>query len=178
MNSLLTRKLNYLCQVFGNPGIGEAWRFYQQNRDRFQHPIYVPFLDIVVHNQADLKYLNNSVSARDAFVFIFGCKEDEDLLMRGGNPYRINSSIIDRRMVSIRAPDHLICLHRYNRRLVLAREVPKSRDPAPGDEGTWVLQARVRVLRRFRRCLRLSLLGLQCQSLTIQYTVVMLFLFF
>jgi hypothetical protein len=99
MSSLETRKLNYLCQVFSNPGIGNAWRWYLQNRDCFQYPVHVPFLDMVVHNDGDLKYINNSVSIRDAFLFIFGCKEDEELLLGNGNPHKLNSSIVDRRMV-------------------------------------------------------------------------------
>jgi hypothetical protein len=99
MSSLETRKLNYLCQVF-HPGIGEAWRYYQQNRELFKYPVYVPFLDMVVHSQSDLKFLNNSVGARDAYLFIFGCKEDEDRMMQGGNRFGINSSIVDRRLVS------------------------------------------------------------------------------
>jgi len=100
MVNLERQKLNYLSEVLRNSGIREAWRYYKQNEQRFRYPVYVPHLHMEVHGQPALKYINNSVGGRDTCLFIFGCKEDEELLLGGGNRYRINSSIVDQHMVS------------------------------------------------------------------------------
>lgn len=48
-----------------------------------------------VRREEDLIYLNNTIGFRDSGLFIFGCREDEELLMANGNRYGISASVID-----------------------------------------------------------------------------------
>lgn len=52
-----------------------------------------------VKHEKNLIYLNNTISNRDLGIFIFGCQEDEDILVGKENPYKINSTIVDQHLV-------------------------------------------------------------------------------
>lgn len=56
---------------------------------------------VYVPNEESLLYLNNTIGIRDTGLFIFGCREDEELLMANGNRYGISSSVIDPNTVII-----------------------------------------------------------------------------
>jgi hypothetical protein len=46
--------------------------------------------------------LNNLIGFRDLVMFMFGCKEDEDLLLNGIRPKRVNTTIVSRETVMTR----------------------------------------------------------------------------
>uniref|UniRef100_A0A914HEP9 Structural maintenance of chromosomes protein 5 n=1 Tax=Globodera rostochiensis TaxID=31243 RepID=A0A914HEP9_GLORO len=96
---LLETKLQNIVRLTGNPGILHAWHFYWKNRDQFQGPVYVPYLHMRVPDPANLMFLNNLIGTRDLGIFVFTCKEDEDLLLRGNNPHRIHATIIDQHRI-------------------------------------------------------------------------------
>ncbi|PIO57577.1 hypothetical protein TELCIR_21006, partial [Teladorsagia circumcincta] len=73
----------------------EAWRWYQANRDRFQHPVYVPILHMTVTDAKASMLLENLIGVRDLAMFIFGCKEDETLLTDRRHNWKLNSTVVN-----------------------------------------------------------------------------------
>ncbi|KAL3091109.1 hypothetical protein niasHT_027869 [Heterodera trifolii] len=98
-HELLDAKLSNVVRLTGNAGILSAWNSYRKNRDKFQGPVYVPYLHMRVPKQSNLVFLNNLIGTRDMGIFVFSCKEDEQLLMQGNNPHRIHSTIIDQKYI-------------------------------------------------------------------------------
>ncbi|KAK6051288.1 hypothetical protein COOONC_11207 [Cooperia oncophora] len=72
----------------------EAWRWYQANRDRFRHPVYVPILHMTVPDAKSAMLLENLIALRDLPMFIFGCKEDEALLTDRRHNWKLNSTVV------------------------------------------------------------------------------------
>ncbi|ETN83619.1 hypothetical protein NECAME_17405 [Necator americanus] len=50
----------------------EAWRWYEQNREKFRYPVYVPILHMTVPNTESAMLLENLIAIRDFPMFIFG----------------------------------------------------------------------------------------------------------
>ncbi|VDM71509.1 unnamed protein product [Strongylus vulgaris] len=72
----------------------EAWRWYQENRDRFSHPVYVPILHMTVPNSESAMLLENLLAVRDLPMFIFGSKSDEAILTDARHKWKLNSTVI------------------------------------------------------------------------------------
>ncbi|MFH4977691.1 hypothetical protein AB6A40_004400 [Gnathostoma spinigerum] len=72
----------------------DAWNWYEQNRDKFQHNVYVPLLHMTMKGNDAAKFVESVLSPRDMFMFIFGCRDDERLLTGPHCPWRINSTFL------------------------------------------------------------------------------------
>nr|CDQ04356.1 BMA-SMC-5, isoform e [Brugia malayi] len=72
----------------------EAWQWYESQKEKFQHPVFVPLLCMSLVSDDAAVYLENIIARRDLLMFIFCCKEDELLLTDKRHPWKINSCII------------------------------------------------------------------------------------
>ncbi|XGW08461.1 hypothetical protein V3C99_011077 [Haemonchus contortus] len=81
----------------------EAWRWYQANRDKFRHPVYVPILHMTVPDAKTAMLLENLIAVRDLPMFIFGCKEDETLLTDRRHNWKLNSTVVPPSQVNLSA---------------------------------------------------------------------------
>ncbi|EYC16688.1 hypothetical protein Y032_0033g2787 [Ancylostoma ceylanicum] len=81
----------------------EAWRWYEENREKFRHPVYVPVLHMTVPGPEAAMLLENLVAVRDLPMFIFGCKADEALLTDQRHKWKLNSTVIPPEQVDISA---------------------------------------------------------------------------
>uniref|UniRef100_A0A915D5D4 Structural maintenance of chromosomes protein 5 n=1 Tax=Ditylenchus dipsaci TaxID=166011 RepID=A0A915D5D4_9BILA len=70
------------------------------NAWRFRSAVFVPLLHMSVPSEENMRLLNNIIGIRDMGMFIFGCKEDEDLLLNSIKPRRVNTTIINRDMLA------------------------------------------------------------------------------
>ncbi|CAG9539247.1 unnamed protein product [Cercopithifilaria johnstoni] len=73
---------------------GEAWQWYESQKEKFRHPVFVPLLFMSLVSDDAAVYLENIIAHRDLLMFIFRCKEDELLLTDKRHPWKINSCII------------------------------------------------------------------------------------
>uniref|UniRef100_A0A0R3RHS8 Structural maintenance of chromosomes protein 5 n=1 Tax=Elaeophora elaphi TaxID=1147741 RepID=A0A0R3RHS8_9BILA len=73
---------------------GEAWQWYESQKEKFRHPVFVPLLFMSLVSDDAAVYLENIIAHRDLLMFIFRCKEDEMLLTDKRHPWKINSCII------------------------------------------------------------------------------------
>ncbi|KAE9551236.1 hypothetical protein FO519_005547 [Halicephalobus sp. NKZ332] len=85
-----------------------AWQFYMDNRRRFRHPVFVPILFMKVQKKYHLQ-LSNVLGIRDASIFIFGCEEDESLILK---QYKVNTTVmppefVERHGGKTRMPEYL-----------------------------------------------------------------------
>jgi hypothetical protein len=60
------------------------------------------YFSVSVPNRESMMMLNNLIGFRDLVMFMFGCKEDEDLLLNGIRPKRVNTTIVSRETVMTR----------------------------------------------------------------------------
>ncbi|KAI1726808.1 AAA domain-containing protein [Ditylenchus destructor] len=74
-------KVRELANVSRNDFNVTAWDFYERNQGKFRFPVFVPFLHMYIPTAEGIRCLNNTVGVRDVASFIFGCNEDEDLLL-------------------------------------------------------------------------------------------------
>ncbi|VDK67804.1 unnamed protein product [Litomosoides sigmodontis] len=73
----------------------EAWQWYESQKEKFRHPVFVPLLFMSLVNDDAAVYLENIIARRDLLMFIFHCKEDELLLTDKRHPWKINSCIMN-----------------------------------------------------------------------------------
>ncbi|VDK72473.1 unnamed protein product, partial [Onchocerca ochengi] len=73
---------------------GEAWQWYESQKEKFRHPVFVPLLFMSLITDDAAVYLENIIARRDLLMFIFRCKEDELLLTDKRHPWKINSCVI------------------------------------------------------------------------------------
>lgn len=97
--SIFDMKMKRLQSFAGAARIREAWDFYQNNRDKFQYEVFVPFLSMTVHDRKDLIYLGNILGNRDLSLFVFGSRDDEQIMLGGGNPFKISSTVVDENLI-------------------------------------------------------------------------------
>ncbi|KAK6737160.1 hypothetical protein RB195_019699 [Necator americanus] len=79
----------------------EAWRWYEQNREKFRYPVYVPILHTTVPNTESAMLLENLIAIRDFPMFIFGCKADEAILTDQRHKWKLNSTVVPSEQVDI-----------------------------------------------------------------------------
>uniref|UniRef100_A0A1I8EYI9 Structural maintenance of chromosomes protein 5 n=1 Tax=Wuchereria bancrofti TaxID=6293 RepID=A0A1I8EYI9_WUCBA len=72
----------------------EAWQWYESQKEKFRHPVFVPLLCMSLVSDDAAVYLENIIARRDLLMFIFRCKEDELLLTDKRHPWKINSCIM------------------------------------------------------------------------------------
>ncbi|KAM3728146.1 Structural maintenance of chromosomes protein [Dirofilaria immitis] len=72
----------------------EAWHWYESQREKFRHQVFVPLLFMSLVSDDAAIYLENIIARRDLLMFIFRCKEDELLLTDKRHPWKINSCVI------------------------------------------------------------------------------------
>ncbi|KAI1728436.1 AAA domain-containing protein [Ditylenchus destructor] len=82
-------KIRDLARVSRNDDNIAAWDFYERNQGKFRFPVFVPFLHMYVPTAEGIRCLNNTVGVRDVASFIFGCNEDEDLLLNAIKPLKV-----------------------------------------------------------------------------------------
>lgn len=51
---------------------------------------------MTVRSRNDLIYLGNILGNRELGIFVFGCREDEEIMLANGNPFRVSTSVVDR----------------------------------------------------------------------------------
>ncbi|PAV84678.1 hypothetical protein WR25_02237 [Diploscapter pachys] len=74
----------------------QAFYWYQQHHNEFQHPIYIPAVHICTSSQLISRYIEQFVGNDDLLMFICGSKEDDDRLQRAAKQLglRVNSTIL------------------------------------------------------------------------------------
>ncbi|CAD6196992.1 unnamed protein product [Caenorhabditis auriculariae] len=79
-------------------GAVASWQWYQQNRDRFREPVYLPLMHIVLKDRSYTPFVEDVIPTRDLCMFICGCKEDEMLLQENGTG--LSTSVVPRSSVN------------------------------------------------------------------------------
>uniref|UniRef100_A0A7E4VMQ2 Structural maintenance of chromosomes protein 5 n=1 Tax=Panagrellus redivivus TaxID=6233 RepID=A0A7E4VMQ2_PANRE len=84
-------KVKEMAQKTGNRDVINAWEYYSTHPKEFRFPVYMPYTCIVV-DKANIIYFNHVFGRKDMSMFVFGCRQDEELLT---SKFRISSTIVD-----------------------------------------------------------------------------------
>ncbi|VDM36859.1 unnamed protein product [Toxocara canis] len=78
----------------------DAFAWYEAHKEQFRKPVYVPVLSMTMNYEDSAPYLETVIPSRDLMVFIFGCREDEQLLADSKHPWRISSTVVSDEQVA------------------------------------------------------------------------------